>query len=285
MKRYSVTYIGELPPPYGGVAVKNQLVFQNVFQSEDSQFIDLVICKREPWKTPIIFLKIIISMILSESIIIGVGTTQRRKILLKMQRCLAGNRGLKKVILLVMGGQFHIQMAKDRLLQKYIKLIDSIWVETKEMERALKDMGIEQTYYFPNARMDCGSRPPRIIEANDKLRLVYFSRICEEKGVDIIMKAYKIWESKKIPISLDFYGEIAENIKERFCKFICAEKNDIHYHGVFDAVNQDVYAELNQYDIMLLPTHWEGEGVPGALIESKMSGITAIVSKCRELLQ
>lgn len=43
-------------------------------------------------------------------------------------------------------------------------------------------------------------------------------------------------------------------------------------------VNHDVYEELNNYDIMLLPTRWEGEGVSGALIESKMAGITAIVS-------
>lgn len=54
--------------------------------------------------------------------------------------------------------------------------------------------------------------------------------------------------------------------------------SDIRYHGVFDAVNNDIYQELNQYDIMLLPTRWEGEGVPGALVESKMAGITAIVS-------
>lgn len=47
---------------------------------------------------------------------------------------------------------------------------------------------------------------------------------------------------------------------------------------MFDAVEHDVYAELNQYDVLLLPTRWKGEGVSGALIESKMAGITAIVS-------
>lgn len=78
-------------------------------------------------------------------------------------------------------------------------------------------------------------------------------------------------------VTLDFYDEVSEDIRGRFEKFIGEGYDNLRYHGVFDVVNKDVYKELNQYDVMLLPTRWEGEGFSGALIESKMADITAIV--------
>ena len=35
---------------------------------------------------------------------------------------------------------------------------------------------------------------------------------------------------------------------------------------------------MNEYDLFLLPTKWEGEGSCGAIIESKFAGIPAVVS-------
>ena len=76
---------------------------------------------------------------------------------------------------------------------------------------------------------------------------------------------------------MDFYGEIDLNYVAKFNSFLETHPN-IRYHGVYDATNGTVYQELNQYDILLFPSKWIGEGVPGILVESKMAGITAIVS-------
>lgn len=35
---------------------------------------------------------------------------------------------------------------------------------------------------------------------------------------------------------------------------------------------------MNEYDILLFPTHWKGEGVPGILVEAKMAGLAVIAS-------
>ena len=43
-------------------------------------------------------------------------------------------------------------------------------------------------------------------------------------------------------------------------------------------VKNNVYEKLHEYDILLFPSRWKGEGVPGILIESKMAGIVPIVS-------
>ena len=39
-----------------------------------------------------------------------------------------------------------------------------------------------------------------------------------------------------------------------------------------------MYTLLNQYDLLLLPTRWKAEGVPGVLVEGKIAGLPAIVS-------
>ena len=58
-----IIFIGELPPPYGGVAVKDKLVFREVYQELGAEMIDLVECKRHPSKIPFIFGKIICGML------------------------------------------------------------------------------------------------------------------------------------------------------------------------------------------------------------------------------
>ena len=78
-------------------------------------------------------------------------------------------------------------------------------------------------------------------------------------------------------IHIDIYGHIVDDFKEKFEKFI-DENNNVTYQGVFDATKNNVYEKLHEYDILLFPSRWKGEGVPGILIESKMAGIVPIVS-------
>ena len=48
---------------------------------------------------------------------------------------------------------------------------------------------------------------------------------------------------------------------------------------MFKVTNADeIYKTLNNYDILLFPTRWAFEGVPGILVESKIAGLTVIAS-------
>lgn len=269
----NVWYIGELPPPYGGVTVKNKLVYQHVYEPIGAKFIDLMICKRNPIMAPAIALEIIYSMIFGHKIIIGVGGTSRRKKLLRLQKFICGKKGLRKVILIGMGGQMHVTDTRDSMMTQMLSSLDSVWVEADGMIAELNKKGIQNAKLFPNCRTATDSQAPKKRD-NGKLKLVFFSRICVEKGVDLIIDAYK-----ELPpcVTLDIYGEVAKEYKQEFEQFL-VEYPEVNYHGVFDATKNNVYEELNKYDVELLPTKWIGEGVPGALVESKMAGITAIVS-------
>lgn len=269
----NIVFIGEMPPPYGGVAVKDKLVYQMVFKELGARMIDLVECKRNPAKTPYIFAQILIAMISGKKIIIGVGTPWRRKVLLQMQNFFGGRKSLRNVTLLGMGGRIHQIDSTDLRMKELMCQIGSIWVETNGMIMEMQKLGISNVFLFPNCRREAGSLPPREYKS-EILKLVFFSRICPEKGVDLIIDVVDRFPAG---CTLDFYGEIAVEYKNIFDAFL-QDHPQVTYHGVFDGTNKSVYQELNQYDVMLLPSKWIGEGVPGALVESKMAGITAIVS-------
>lgn len=274
MAKYDILYIGELPPPYGGVSVKNQIIYQELSNNHRVYMIDMVICKRQPWRIPEIIVKIMDHMRTCRTIVYGLGTNRRLKIMLAVQRIICG---LSNAVIFIMGGEFHTAIINDYFFQTLLKETNSIWVESNAMVKSLNGTGILNAYFFPNCRADKNARAPIDCRGNDKIKLVFFSRICEEKGVKKIFEAYNKLREMNVNVSLDFYGDIAAGFQSDFQR--CLDCNPgVNYHGTFDAAHDDVYGELNQYDAMVLLSSWHGEGIPGALVESKMSGITAIVN-------
>lgn len=265
-------FIGELPPPYGGVAVKDKLVYKEVYEPSGVKMLNLVECKWKPYMIPVVGVKMLWGLARAEHVIIGVGTNGRRKLILKLRKLLRGEKGLSSTVMLVMGGHIQETVKEDVSLKNLLNKNQSVWVETQGMKNSLEGQGFSNVKIFPNCRTDFGAIPPK--EVGNKIKYVFFSRICAEKGVDEIFRTVS---KLKKGWSLDFYGEIAKEYKNTFESYLRMFPS-IHYHGVFDATSGNVYKELNQYDVMLLPTRWIGEGVPGVLVEAKMAGITAIVS-------
>lgn len=266
-------FVGELPPPYGGVAIKDKLLYKEIYESADVKFLDLMECKRRPLILPFIALRLIWYMAVAEHVIIGVGSVGRHKILLMMRKLLRGTRGLSSTHVISMGGRLHSLVKNDKILSVLNKLCGGVWVETEGIKIGLEEQGFKNIRIFPNCRSGENVCEPKPVE--QKIKYVYFSRICQEKGMDEIMQAVDACNGSW---SLDLYGEVSTEYKSRFEEFI-AKHPEVKYHGVFDSTNGNVYQELNKYDAMLLPSKWKGEGVPGTLVESKMAGIAAIVSE------
>ena len=106
-----------------------------------------------------------------------------------------------------------------------------------------------------------------------RFKAVFFSRITPEKGIDIVLDTAKLLPE----VEFHIYGEIDGAYNNTFTNEVLGLSNTI-YHGVFKSKGTKVYDELSKYDVMLLPTKWKYEGVPGILVESKIAGIPAIVS-------
>ena len=266
-------FIGELPPPFGGVAIKNNLLYKNVYESVGFSMLNLVECKWKPWKIPLIGIKLLVGIYNADQMLVGVGTDRRLRIILKLRELIRGEKGLSTTCVFIMGGTISINLIEDKILKELLLRTHRIYVETNGIQKDLMNSGFKNIKIYPNCRLERGSLRPRMVD--NHIKYVFFSRICPEKGVDEIIEAIK---DLKIKYTIDFYGEIDSRYKDRFLTFVNNNKN-VFYHGVFDSTSEKVYKELNRYDIMLLPSRWANEGVPGALVEAKMSGITAIVSR------
>ena len=95
--------------------------------------------------------------------------------------------------------------AKDPQMRMLMSQTNSVWVETEGMIREMNKRGINQARFFPNCRTKENAVQP-CKRDTEVLKLVFFSRICTEKGVNVIIEAFDSFDRQ---CSLDFYGEIA----------------------------------------------------------------------------
>lgn len=265
-------YIGEFPSPYNGVSVKNSLLYSEIFLAKGVKKLDIAECKRSPWKIPFVGIKLLIGVLFADHVLIGVGTDGRRKFIMTLRRLLRGRAGMKRTVMVSMGGRLHLVASKDRKLYKQLSQIGSILVETNGIAEGLRSSGLSNVFVIPNCRTLDGAIAPN--QVGENVKFVYFSVVCAEKGMDEVISAV---EEIKSGYTIDIYGEIVDRYKDTFQGFL-QKHPEVHYRGVFNSASGNVYKELNQYDVMLFPSHWNGEGVPGTLVESKIAGITAIAS-------
>ena len=268
--------IGVYPPPYGGATVKCELFCDTL---EDTQISVEKIDAYEPKRHKNKIFKTLqkyISAFKSDDTIVYCLDSKRLKISIMLQSLFP--KSYKKTTILAIGGVFHETIDESPFLKKHLKKADGIWVETEGMKLKLLERGFKNIKVFPNPKLEKGWCIPTTSNTNEPLRLLYFSQISEEKGVEDIIKLVELLDRDgNIPYQLDFYGHIVTDFEETFDEFIEKSKK-VRYCGVFDSTKSNVYQKINEYDILLFPTHWNTEGVPGILVEAKMAGVAVIAS-------
>ena len=110
-------------------------------------------------------------------------------------------------------------------------------------------------------------------------KLCTFSRVVKEKGIeDAIQVVKKINEEFNETIyELDIYGQIDEGYKDNFTKVINSSPEYIQYKGCIDA--EKSVDTLKNYYLLLFPTKFKTEGIPGTIIDALSSGVPIVASK------
>lgn len=278
MKEKNIIFICELPPPFGGVTIKDKLLLQSVMNPETVEVIDLYECKRKrthivraAWRMYRAYRK-------NARIVYGLGSCKRLEIANWIQCIIGGRKSIANTIIFVMGASLPGYLSGKGRYADLLGNMKRLYVETERMKEELLIYNINNIDIFPNARSSMGCIPPQKKAQETPLKCVFFSKICEEKGVLEIVKMYELLEEpQRKRLQLDFYGHISEAIKDNFESFLKRYRN-IRYRGVFDAGTSNLYGKLREYDILLFPTLWKQEGIPGILVEAKMAGIVPVVS-------
>lgn len=270
-------YIGEFPPPFGGVTVKNDLLKEKVYNDKSVVFFNLYDCKKN-------FLKIIYLLRLIKkakkdnlTILLGVGSNKRLELIIKIIKFIGNDKLINNCVIFMMGSTLQNYCSSRSKYVEILKKVRCIFTESHSIEDEFNKLGINNVDYFPNCRVVEGELRPNKRNMKQPIKLVFFSKICKEKGVQFLFEMSKFLIKDNIQFKLDFFGEIDPNYEVEFKESI-DKYTGCRYCGVFDAVNDDVYKKLHEYNILVFPSIWKGEGVPGILVESKIAGIPAIVS-------
>ena len=267
-------YIGEFPPPMGGVTVKNALIRDQIYKDSDISFFDLYSCKKNPLNLVKLFSSILAT---KGNYVLGLGSNPRLERLLQVISLLKGQSALNRSSVIMMGSTLQRYSKSHPKMREYLSKVRAIYTESELINQEFSLQGIEQTIFFPNCRMLPKENYADKSTDGSQFRLVFFSKICKEKGAHHLFEVVDRLNDMKVPVTLDYYGVIASEYEDEFKAAIASHEN-IKYKGVFDSSKDDVYKKLNEYDLLVFPTTWKGEGVAGILVESKFAGIPAIVT-------
>jgi glycosyltransferase involved in cell wall biosynthesis len=154
---------------------------------------------------------------------------------------------------------------------------DFYLAETQLLVAQATDRGLNNVRWFPNHRNFLSTIRDDDSGNTVKLtcrRFVYVGHVRECKGICILAEA-----AKQLPtgVTVDVYGPWFDDLD----RHVCDNSPNIRYKGVLKP--EEVVATMRQYDVFIYPTHHEGEGYPGAVLEAYNAGLPVITTRWRAL--
>lgn len=272
--------IGPLSPPTTGPGVKNKhlksglkskgihLDWVNTLENRNKSFFE-VVYKLNKYDYFLLSVSSNGRMFLSPPIAIRVATSPARSILLPA------------------GGEFANELRRlpIGLQQFYLRVFgtfDAILPQTQQQVSELTpifhdhDVLVRQ---LPNLRPlpDLPSLSDEDHNLNDGLKLVYVGRIKESKGIEIMIESVRDLNRRHPKTQLDIFGSFLKHdqYESKFKKRVKDSEN-ISFNGPLP--NGEVIFKMSEYDVLLFPTYYEGEGFPGVIVEAFMASVPVIAT-------
>ncbi|MGM9795787.1 MAG: glycosyltransferase family 4 protein [Candidatus Aphodosoma sp.] len=106
------------------------------------------------------------------------------------------------------------------------------------------------------------------------LSICFVSRVEQSKGLDTLLKvAHRLSEMQLDgKVCVDFYGQKTDGYFDKNLSNI----EIFTYKGVLQP--NEVIPTLHEYDALIFPTHYDGEGCPGILVEALSAALPIIAS-------
>lgn len=272
-----IGWINSGKPADCGETMKNQLLIQKLESlGVRCTQIDFKNWKKRPW----VFLKLAWNMLFHRKhvLIFSTSTVNVYPLMKLMKKINMKQRSINWVI----GGNLGIHVKKGMYSPKVIDYVDLTIVESPIMKSQLAECGVKKVRVMPNFKPI--SYYPQISHRlstlyHRPLKFVFLSRIMCEKGCDYILECARQLNQtgKRNAYSIDFYGKIVESFEIIFNEKI-SQLDNVNYKGFLNLRDNAGYNKLAEYDVMLFPTYWNGEGFAGVFIDSFICGVPMIAT-------
>src|SRR5690554_239962 len=191
-----------------------------------------------------------------------------------------------KIVYVTVGGWLYDFLKTSHSFYTYmIKSIHSVLVETEFLKLNLRELGIVKTELIPNFRLTPAIKTITGDRKDNIFRIVFMARIVKEKGVFLLLDFFEAYlkntDAFNKHITLDFYGPVSDKDAKSFYERVSHFDLDVNYKGVLDP--SDIYKTLPDYDLLVLPTFYEGEGFPGTILDAYLCGLPVIATRWKQI--
>jgi len=181
-----------------------------------------------------------------------------------------------KILLIAVGGWLDIFIKSKKLHIILLAKIEGIFLQSERLRESLiAKYKFANVHYFPNFRIN--SFVPSYTK-NEVFKIVFMARITRLKGMDYVFQLanyFSLHAKDESHVLIDFYGPINKE-DENYFKDQIKKHKIISYKGILEP--DKIYTTLNEYDLLVLPTRYPGEGFPGTILDAYISGIPVVVS-------
>ena len=261
---------------FDGQTVKTKILYDELMSTGNFEIykVDTYYVRKNPLK---VFLQTVKSMITCDSVIVLIAQNGMKVFpaLLHFLKKFTKAKTYHDVL----GGDLPQLVEQNPRLVKYLNSFDENWVEFQSMCDKLNSQGVSNVSVLPNIkRLEAITGFDEELFGKKPLRFCTFSRVIKEKGItDAIETVHKInYDFGDTVAVLDIYGPVYENYREEFENLKKSFGDEIKYCGVTD-FNSSVET-LKNYDILLFPTFYVGEGFPGTIIDAFHSAVPVIAT-------
>lgn len=175
-------------------------------------------------------------------------------------------------------GPFLYNRINDGSINKETFINDRlIVVETNSMKNELLSLGFKNVDIFPNFKEIFDVKFKEQKYPKQILKLAFFSRIEEPKGIYDLIDVLKQINNSKVKYTLDVYGRIQNKDEEKRFFDSISGLTFIEYKGKIDLNCVESYEVLREYDAHVFPTKYP-EGFPGTIIDFFIAGVPTISS-------
>ena len=259
---------------YNGQTVKTKTLYKSFIEKYGKNYI-LKIDTYYFTKRPIKFWNQFIKGMINSNKVVILPAQRSVKILIPLIQMFNN----KEIHYVMIGGWLPKLLENNFRLINKIKKVKYIYSETYKVKKQLEKLGFSNVVYMRNAKDLSPIKLENKTINSKEFKTCIFSRIEKEKGItDAINIVNKINnDNNDISIKLDIYGQINKNYEKEFKNLINDSKNFVNYLGVrkpFESVNI-----LHNYDLLLFPTRYFTEGIPGTIIDAYFAGVPVLSSR------